>query len=224
MNGMNNKQYKAMRLNNFGEGTEVSRRVYNLIIAATVAWGIVLNIIEANLLKSVILSMSPLIMILLYFLISIPAIIIIHKSSNPGVSFAAFSALAIGMGLLLTFIVSTYTQESVVKAFIETGIVCLVVGALSSLFPNFFAKLGRGLFITLLIMIIVEFLVVFLFRGSLQITSIAMVIIFSGFFGYDLVKAQSYVPSVDNAIDSAADIYVDVINIFIRLLEIFGRK
>ena len=51
-----------------------------------------------------------------------------------------------------------------------------------------------------------------------------MVLIFSGYVGYDWSKAQIFPKTLDNAIDSAADIYVDIVNLFIRILRIMGKK
>ena len=51
-----------------------------------------------------------------------------------------------------------------------------------------------------------------------------MVVIFAGYIGFDWAKAQAYPKTLDNAIDSAADIYVDIVNIFIRILSIMGNK
>ena len=51
-----------------------------------------------------------------------------------------------------------------------------------------------------------------------------VVIIFCGYIGYDWARAQEYNPTLDNAIDSAADIYVDVINLFVRILSIIGKR
>lgn len=48
--------------------------------------------------------------------------------------------------------------------------------------------------------------------------------IFSLYIGYDWVKAQMYVKTVDNAVDSALDIYLDIINLFLQLLRILGSK
>ena len=50
------------------------------------------------------------------------------------------------------------------------------------------------------------------------------ILIFSLYLGYDWCKAQYYPKTYDNAIDSALDIYLDVINLFIRLLSILGDK
>ena len=49
-------------------------------------------------------------------------------------------------------------------------------------------------------------------------------LLFAGYIGYDWSKAQQYPKTIDNAIDSAADIFVDIIGLFIRLLAIFGNR
>ncbi|MCR5192464.1 MAG: Bax inhibitor-1 family protein, partial [Bacteroidales bacterium] len=48
--------------------------------------------------------------------------------------------------------------------------------------------------------------------------------LFSGYIGYDVAKSQAYPKTLDNAVDSALDIYLDIINLFIRLLSILGRR
>lgn len=50
-----------------------------------------------------------------------------------------------------------------------------------------------------------------------------VVLVFSGYIGYDWSKAQQFPRNLDNAIDSAADIYVDIVNIFMRILSILSR-
>ena len=44
------------------------------------------------------------------------------------------------------------------------------------------------------------------------------------YIAYDVWRSQQFPPTMDNAIDSALDIYLDIINLFIDLLEIFGNK
>jgi FtsH-binding integral membrane protein len=52
----------------------------------------------------------------------------------------------------------------------------------------------------------------------------AVVLIFCGYIGYDWGKAQRQEKTIDNAVDSAAAIYMDIINLFLRILRILGRK
>ena len=95
---------------------------------------------------------------------------------------------------------------------------------LATIFPTIFSKLGKTLFITLIISIIVELLVIIITGIDPMLFDFLFVIIFCGYIGYDWSKAQQYPPTIDNAIDSAADMYVDVVNLFVRILNIIGKK
>ena len=48
--------------------------------------------------------------------------------------------------------------------------------------------------------------------------------IFSLYIGFDWSRAQVMSKTLDNAVDAAVQIYLDIINLFIRLLKIMGKK
>ena len=93
----------------------------------------------------------------------------------------------------------------------------------NSVYPLLFAKLGRVLFLSLLISLIVQF-VTLIFGYAGNIFNWIFVVIFSLYIGYDWYKAQVYPKTLDNAIDSAFDLYLDIINLFLRLLQIFASS
>ena len=66
--------------------------------------------------------------------------------------------------------------------------------------------------------------VIEIFIGNLLIVSWFAAIIFSLYIGYDFLKANELRYTVDNAVDSAVDIYLDIINLFLRILEILGSR
>ena len=148
---------------------------------------------------------------------------LIYKSNNPVISFLEFSALSTGFGFLLTYFVSFYTKLEIYKAFAITGLVVALMTIISTIFPRFFLKLGKILFISLLLVIVVEIIMLILGISSTVIDLIVCTI-FCGYIGYDWQRAQNYPPTIDNAIDSAADIYVDIVNLFVRILSIIGKK
>lgn len=225
MNAFDNSQYKQMRLTPSLSGENLlSRRKYNMLMCGTVLWGIIVDVIICAVMRDMIYSMYFLPVVIVYFAVTIISTIIIHKSDSAVISFAAFTALAAAMGMLLAAIVTQYTTGSVLQAFVHTGIVCLLMSLMASSFPDFFLKLGRGLFFALLAALAIEIIFGLILGGGIYLTSIAMVFIFSGYFGYDLVRAQQYIPTADNAVDSAADLYVDIVNLFIRLLYLFGNR
>ena len=102
------------------------------------------------------------------------------------------------------------------------GITLVIIGA-SCLVPKLFLRMGGFLFAGLLGMIIVE-IVGHLFFGATNWTSYAIAALFSLYIGYDVQRAQLFPKTLDNAIDSAIDIYLDIANLFIRILSIIGNK
>ncbi len=47
---------------------------------------------------------------------------------------------------------------------------------------------------------------------------------FCGYIGVDWGRANQIERTVDNAIDSAAALYLDIINLFLRILRIMSKK
>lgn len=219
---MNNKEFKEARLL-ATDGLSLSQRAYNLVIGGVTLWGIVLNILMYNFLLDDIITINPVVVLIAYFVGSFGCIFVIYKSANPIISFLGFTGLSVSMGLLVTYFLSYYDIADIGKAFMLTAAVTFLMTALSAMFPTFFKGLGRILFISLLCCIVAE--IIMMFMG---IAPVLMDFIVAGLFclylGYDWAKAQDYPYTLDNAVDSAADIYVDIINLFVRILSILGKK
>ena len=220
---MGTDEYRLERMNNYA-GTAVNERTYNMIIGLTLLWGVMINVVMATVFAYQILSLNYILVLVVYFVGTIGCSILVHKSDSPAVSFAAFTGMAISMGLLLTYYVFFFAGSSVAYAFIATGLVTIIMIILSMLYPAFFQGLGRTLFISLIGCIIVEFVGSLIFHLPLSIIDYAVALIFCGFIGLDWSRAQQFPKTVDNAVDSAADIYLDVVNLFIRILSITGKR
>jgi FtsH-binding integral membrane protein len=95
---------------------------------------------------------------------------------------------------------------------------------LGSLFPVFFQRIHRALGFALITVIIIELVEIFIFGIHHGIIDWIVVIIFCGYIGYDWGRANAIPKTVDNAIDSAAALYMDIINLFLRILRILGRR
>ena len=217
------KEYKLERMNSYA-GTKVTERSYNMTIGLTLLWGVLINVVMATFFTYQILSLNYLLVLVIYFVGTIGCSILVHKSDSPAVSFAGFTGMAVSMGLLLTFYVTAFTGHSVSYAFIATALVTVIMVILSMLYPAFFQNLGRTLFISLLACIITQVVGVFLLKLPMTIIDYAVALIFCGYIGLDWCRAQQYPKTLDNAIDSAADIYLDVVNLFIRILAITGKR
>ena len=217
------KEYKLERMHSYA-GTQVTERGYNMTIGLTLLWGDMINAVMAAFFTYQILRINYVLILVLYFVGTIGCSILIHKSDNPAVSFAGFTGMAVSMGLLLTFYVTAFTGHSVAYAFIATALVTVIMVLLSMLYPGFFMNLGRTLIISLLACIIIEVAGAFIFGLPMTIIDYAVALLFCGYIGLDWSRAQQYPKTLDNAIDSAADIYLDVVNLFVRILAITGKR
>lgn len=218
-----NKEYRLERMNNYA-GTMVTEKAYNLTIGLTLLWGVLINVVMATFFTYQILSMNYLLVVVLYFAGTLGCSILVHKSSSPAMSFAGFTGMAISMGLLLTFYVTAFTGHSVAYAFIATALITVIMVLLSMLYPEFFRNLGRTLFVSLIGCILIELIGSLVLGLPMTIIDYAVALIFCGYIGLDWHRAQQFPKTMDNAVDSAADIYLDVVNLFVRILSITGKR
>lgn len=224
------KRYAEMAYAKPGQ-TEVSANKYNLIIGGCLFWGFIVNCIMCSALSDSILNLvrggGMIGFFILYFALVICGSLMVNKSDNPVVSFIGYNLIVVPLGMCISIILSAYVAEGysniIAVAFGITAFVTLIMMVLGSLFPEFFLSIGKTLFICLLITIVAE-IVLALMHIDLGIIDYIVVTIFSGYIGYDWARANTCAKTVDNAVDNAAYLYVDIANLFIRLLSILGRR
>lgn len=216
------EQYTQRRLFD-ADATIITDAQYNLTIGLTVAVGFIIDFFMAFYMKDLILSIPVAGILIGYFLMGMGGAYVVHKSTSAFVSALGFLVLAAGMGLILTYFLNAYELSSVYMAFGITAGITVVITAVAAIAPRFFLSLGSALAVSLVVTLVAEVLCSFLFPGVLRFTDYAIVLIFCGYVGYDWARAQQYPKTLDNAIDSAADLYVDIVNIMIRVLEITGK-
>ena len=125
---------------------------------------------------------------------------------------------------MINVVVSQYDPDIVIDAMRITGFVTLIMMVLGSLFPQFFEKIIGALTIALLAVIVVEFVEIFILGIHYGIIDWIVALIFCGYIGYDWGRANRIPKTIDNAVDSAAALYMDIINLFLRILRILGRR
>ena len=242
---MNNIFKKKKRVSIFkdpeiiGAESTISDRAYNAIIGLVLLWGLGITAVICGLFSDKIVnyiadltiktdSPLPIIGFLVgYLVLTIVGNIISAKSNNPIVSFIGYNLVVIPTGIILSVIVSTYTSASIILALMITLICVAVMMLLSTLFPKFFLSIGKTLFIALLVTVVIELILALtgvLSTSGNKIIEGIVALIFCGYIGYDWARAQRCAKTPDNAVDVCVALYMDIINIFIRLLEIFGEE
>ena len=136
-----------------------------------------------------------------------------------------FAAL---MGLSFATIFAVFNMGSIVSAFMSAAI---LFGVMS--FYGYFTKknldsIGQFMFIGLIAIIIASIVNIFIGSTVMQmVISAIAVIVFLGLTAYDTQKIREMV-SVDNdgkaEVMGALSLYLDFINLFISLLQLFGGR
>lgn len=203
----------------------ISASLYNLIIGMVLLWGFALNwIIVENVPTSAISGINPWVFLIGYFATCFLGIYLFTSSDKPIVSFLGYNLVVVPFGFVLNTIVSKYDPAIVGEALITTGAVTGMMMVLGTIFPAFFKKISGALTVALITVIIVEVVSAVFFGVSHGIMDWIVALIFCGYIGVDWGRANSIPKTVDNAVDSAAALYMDIINLFVRILSILGNS
>lgn len=208
----------------YGE-TEISARFYNLMIGAVLCWGFFVNwLMVQNLPADLALRVPFWVFMLGYFACCIAGVMLFTRSDNPWLSFVGYNLVVVPFGFIINLVVAQFEPTLVIEAVQTTGLVTLAMMILGTLYPAFFQRIAGALFIALLAVIVIEVVQIAVFNMHSDWLDWAVVLIFCGYIGYDWGRANRIPKTMDNAVDSAAALYMDIINLFLRILSILGRR
>lgn len=206
-------------------GSQVSRNMYNFIIGLVLCWGFLVNWGMVKFIPyKTIAGINPWVFFIGYFISCFFGIFLFTKSEQPIVSFIGYNFVVVPFGLIINLVVSHYDPSLVLSAIRVTGVVTLIMMVLGTIFPQFFERIIGAISIALLIVIVVEVVESFILKIHHGIIDWISVFIFCGYIGYDWGRANSIPRTIDNAVDSAAALYMDIINLFLDILRIMGRQ
>ena len=206
-------------------GSEISTHLYTLVIGLVLCWGFLINwIMVENIPYETVVSINPWLFFLGYLASCFFGIALFTKSDSAIISFIGYNFIVVPFGLIINLVVHQYDPDLVLSAIRVTGLVTGVMMILGTLFPKFFEKIAGALTIALIAVIIIEVIEVFIFKIHHGILDWIVATIFCGYIGFDWSRANSIPKTLDNAVDSAAALYMDIINLFLRILRIMGRR
>ncbi len=204
---------------------EISATQYNLTIGLVLAWGFGVNwamVTQIN--PQVFADINSIAFLIGYFVSVVAGTSIYQRSDNPAVSFAGYNLVVLPLGVMLARFLPFVDPLVIRQAFQATAGVVMIMTAVSTMKPQFFLKLGSTLFVAFIAAFIVEFGFIIFSGRSPAIFDWIFVLIFSGYVGYDWARAQSLPKTLDNAVDAAAALYVDIVILFIRMIQLFSRR
>lgn len=219
--------YYSQEIRRHKREAQMTARAYNLTIGVVLLWGFIINalmcVFTSNLFTTIYVN-HPILFFIAYFVVAILGISICHAKNGVGMTFLGYNIIVFAVGTLLAISVPEFDSVSIVNACVITVIVTLVMIGFSTFKPEVFLSMGKTLFICLSAAIIIECIMLLLGIHMPTLWDFAIVIVFCGYVGYDWALAQSKRRTVENAVNSCAGLYLDMINIFIRLLGKGGNS
>jgi FtsH-binding integral membrane protein len=136
-----------------------------------------------------------------------------------------FAAL---MGLSFATIFAVFTMGSIVSAFMGAAILFAVMSGYGYFTKRSLDSLGKFMFVGLIAIIIASIVNIFIGSTVMQMVISALaIIIFLGLTAYDTQQIREMV-SVDTSpaveVSGALTLYMDFINLFLNLLQLFGGR
>jgi len=150
----------------------------------------------------------------------------LHKMSPTGAKIG-FILYAFLSGLTFSSIFVVFKVSSIIAVFLITSLIMLIFSIIGAKTNIDLTKIGTYLMMILLGVFIASIISIFVQNEAFNLgICIVSLIVFIGFIAYDVQKVKRLYendPTNDNlAIYGALELYLDFINIFIDLINLFG--
>ena len=137
-----------------------------------------------------------------------------------------FAAL---MGLSFATIFAVFTMGSIVSAFMSAAVLFAVMSGYGYFTKQSLDSLGKFMFVGLIAIVIASIINIFIGSTVMQMVISALaIIIFLGLTAYDTQKIREVVSMGGDTgreeVIGALTLYMDFINLFINLLQLFGGR
>jgi FtsH-binding integral membrane protein len=137
-----------------------------------------------------------------------------------------FAAL---MGLSFATIFAVFTMGSIVSAFMSAAVLFAVMSGYGYFTKQSLDSLGKFMFVGLIAIVIASVINIFIGSTVMQMVISALaIIIFLGLTAYDTQKIREMISAGGDTgreeVIGALTLYMDFINLFINLLQLFGGR
>jgi FtsH-binding integral membrane protein len=153
---------------------------------------------------------------------------VLANNPSKGVAQLCLHGFAALMGLSFATIFAVFTMGSIVSAFMGAAILFGVMSGYGYFTKQSLDSLGKFMFVGLIAIIIASIVNIFIGSTVMQMVISALaIIIFLGLTAYDTqkIREELSVQASDVAeIRGALTLYMDFINLFINLLNLFGDR
>ena len=166
-------------------------------------------------------------------LVVVIALSAVVRKLSPGVATGLFILYSVLTGLTFSMLFYIYTATSIGQVFIITAGTFGLVSAYGYVTQRDLTSIGNLAFMALIGLILASIVNIFLASSVLDfVLSVIGVIIFVGLIAFDTQRIKRMAMGIGEdgevqrkaAVIGALTLYLDFINLFLRLLNLFGRR
>ncbi|MDP3963463.1 MAG: Bax inhibitor-1 family protein [bacterium] len=204
---------------------DLTRNTFYLVMGCVLAWGFT----ATHIVSQMTADWRPGTLMVLLVGLGLPILgILMSASESAFVSFLGFNLVVIPFGAILGPVLAAYelAQPGIVaEAAMLTAMVTGVMALSGLLFPDFYRSIGGALFSALVALLVVRIASLFIpALADFNAINYLAAGLFALYIGYDMWRASEIPATVDNAVDVAISLYLDIINLFMNILRILGHS
>jgi FtsH-binding integral membrane protein len=207
---------------------EMSDRNYVAAVSGFTTYGLIL----ASILAYLTTGWKPdniLVYLGIGLIIPVIGIFIALKSDNWLISLVGYTMVVAGLGIITGPAVAMYKLSTVMTALMATAGVTFVTSVVGIIYPRLLNGWGVYLFGALVALVLVRVAQIIMASlgmppaiWNMPIIDYLAALLFTLYIIYDWGRAMQLAHTLDNAVDSAVAIFLDIINLFFTFLRIFG--
>lgn len=216
-------------MNEYNENTQVYPKMFTWLfigLLITFASGYALTLNEQLMIQVLALGILPIAIIEIVIALVLGIRLAKMHPLTMKILYIIYSILT---GVTFSVIFVAFEVSSLISIFIITAIIFALLAFYGYTTKRDLTKIGTIALIALLGIIIGGILNIFIFKSTMFDTVLTMlgVLIFIAYIAYDVNKVKQLMLAIGEekaAVYGAFQLYLDFINLFIRLLELFGKR
>ncbi len=216
-------------MNEYNENTQVYPKMFTWLfigLLITFASGYALTLNEQLMIQVLALGILPIAIIEIVIALVLGIRLAKMHPLTMKILYVIYSILT---GVTFSVIFVAFEVSSLISIFIITAIIFALLAFYGYTTKRDLTKIGTIALIALLAIIIAGILNIFIFKSTMFDTVLTMlgVLIFIAYIAYDVNKVKQLMLAIGEekaAVYGAFQLYLDFINLFIRLLELFGKR
>lgn len=222
---LRNKPNVFARIEIESPGIKLSPGFYNFLIGIILFWGFFINwLIAKNIGLFYAFGINNALLLIISCSLCLTGFLFFKNAIGTLSSFIGYNFILVPFWFAINAL--TYSQNSnlSIEASKAIGFVIIVLTCFSTIFPKFFEKISGSLVVTISALAIVGGIEILILENHHELLSWLLVTGISCYVGIDWGRANRIPKTIDNAVECAAALYVDLINLFFLALPTARKK